>query len=94
MTGDDLVSALTGRGLVASKDDSVDGVETVRIWRPGDGAMVAPHEISIENGVPFWPWGSPIRPATEDEHEDDPDVIAVRIDRFLGERVNFSVSRG
>lgn len=94
MTGDDLVSALNRRDLSASNEVSADGVETVRIRRPGDGATVAPHEISIENGVPFWPWGSPIRPTTDDEHEDDPDAIAARIDRFLGERVNFSVSRG
>lgn len=94
MNGDDLASALNRCGLGASNEVSADGVETVRVWRPGDGAMVAPHEISIENGVPFWPWGSPIRPATDDEREEDPDAIAARIDRFLGERVNFSVSRG
>lgn len=94
MNADDLVAALNERGFKARKDDSFDGVEKIQIRRPEDGATRTPHEISIENGVPFWPWGTPIRPATDDEYEDDPKAIAAQLDRFLSERVNFSVSGG
>lgn len=98
MNADDLVSALTRRGLNASYEGpacgSGDGVETVRLRRPEDGATLAPYEISIEGGVPFWPWGSPIRPATDDEHENDPDAIAARLDRFVSARIRVRVSGG
>lgn len=94
MNADDLVAALIERGLPAAKGNSFDGVEKVRVRRREDSATTVPHEISIENGVPFWPWGSPIRPATDDESEDDPKAIAAQLDRFMSERIKFSVSGG
>lgn len=73
-------------------EDADDGIEKVRIRRPEDGSTT--NEIGIENGIRVWPWGSPIRPATDDESDDDPHAIAAQLERFMGPRANFRTSGG
>lgn len=90
MNAEELATVLTERGFTATAEDTAYGVEKVRIRRPGDGSTT--HEIGIENGIPFWPWGSPIRPATDEESDDDPHAIAAQLDRFLQPRANFRAS--
>lgn len=89
MNAGELAAALTERGLNATAETAPDGVEKVRIRGPEDGGT---SEIAVENGIPFWPWGSPIRPATDDESENDPHAIATRLDHFIRARVRFRTS--
>lgn len=92
MNADELAAALTKRGFNVTADDATDGIETVRIRRPEDGSTT--NAIGVENGIPFWPWGNPIRPATDDESDDDPNAIVAQLERFMRPRANFRASGG
>lgn len=70
MNAEELASALTEHGFNATAGYSADDVEKVRIRRSEHGSTTS--EICIQNGILFWPWGSPIRPATDEESDDDP----------------------
>jgi hypothetical protein len=56
MDAKELIAALEKRGLAVHTTVKTDGVEGIRVSRPGASSLMS-EVITVLNGIPHWSWG-------------------------------------